>query len=478
MTDDGTLGPRSAGIAAPGLTVWAILRVFLPLSLSDVIMILSGPILTIGLARLAAPETSLAAYSVAQNVAILIESPIIMLLHASTALTRYRGLYRPLWRFMVAANLALTALYLAVAFTPLFDLVFRGVLGQPPAVVAAARPAFQLMLLWPAAIGWRRFYQGVLINRRQAGRVALAGLARLGSLALVTFLGVVLRAPGAALAGLALAVSVIAEAVAVTLFAWKGRPRGGGIGRPEGSGGRGESREDLGEGAEEATEPPPAWAPRTVRAIARWYRPLAMTQVLVWSVRPLINGGIARTVSPEVGLAAWPVAWSTVIMVANSVRAVQQLTLSLLSGEPEYRLLRRFVWAAGLVASAVMALLAFTPLGLGYMRWVLGLRGGLEEIALAALPALKVAVGYPLLVALQNWLQGLLIRSGRPRLVNAAAVVGGLVTVAVVYAGALIWRLPGAVLGAVALVTGLLAELGVLFVTVRRAEGLPWSSAH
>jgi len=461
MTDDGTLEPRSAGIAAPRLTVWAILRVFLPLSLSDVIMILSGPILTIGLARLAAPETSLAAYSVAQNVAILIESPIIMLLHASTALTRYRGLYRPLWRFMVTANLALTLLYLAVAFTPLYDLVFRGVLGQPPAVVAAARPAFQLMLLWPAAIGWRRFYQGVLINRRRSGSVALAGLARLGSLALVTYVGVVLRTPGAALAGFALVVSVIAEAVAVTLFAWRGGPRGGPGGR-----------------SEEGTEPPPPWAPRTVRAIARWYRPLAMTQVLVWSVRPLINGGIARTVSPEVGLAAWPVAWSTVIMVANSARAVQQLTLSLLGGELEYRLLRRFVWAAGLVASAVMTLLAFTPLGVGYMRWVLGLRGGLEEIALAALPALKVAVAYPLLVALQNWLQGLLIRSGRPRRVNAAAVVGGLVTVVVVYAGALIWRLPGAVLGAVSLLAGLGAELGMLYGSVRKGEERPWTTAR
>lgn len=424
------------------LTPKRLLRLFLPLSLSDVIMILSGPILTMGLARLANPETSLAAYSVTQNVAILLESPIIMLLHASTALTRYRGLFRPLRRFMVLANLAVTAAYLAIAFTPVYYVLFRDILGQPETVVSAARPAFQLMLLWPAAIGWRRFYQGVIINRRQTDRIALAGFARLGSLAVVTYAGVVLRAPGAVLAALALVVSVIVEAAAVTLFA-------------------------KASGEREATEEPPAWVPRTVRRIALWYWPLATTQILVWAVRPFINGGIARTVEPEIGLAAWPVAWATVMMVANSVRAVQQLTLSLLTGRQQYLVLRRFVWGVGLAASGILALLAFTPLGSGYMEWVLGLRGALEDVAQAALPALRLAVLYPLLLAEQNWLQGLLIRAGQPRWVNGAAVAGGVVTLVVVYLGALVWRLPGAPLGMLSLFGGILAEVGVLYAAAR-----------
>lgn len=440
----------------PGeLTALGALRLFLPLSFSDVIMILSGPILTMGLARLAAPEISLAAYSVTQNVAILLESPIIMLLHASTALTRYRGLHQPLHRFMVLANLVITALYLAVAFTPLFDWLFGGVLGQPAAVVEASRPAFRWMLLWPAAIGWRRFYQGVLINRRQSDHIALAGFARLASLALVTVVGVSLQAPGATLAGLALVTSVIVEAVAVTMFA--------------GSGERRRTRQQT-DGQSEPARPalePTGWVPRTVGQIARWYWPLAMTQVLVWSVRPFINGGIARTEDPHIGLAAWPVAWATATMVTNSVRAVQQLTLSQLTGRQQYLLLHRFTWAVGLIASAILALLAFTPLGTGYMEWVLGLRGALGDLARAALPALKLAVVFPLLVAQQNWLQGLLIQAGQPRWVNGAAVAGGLTTLGTVYLGALVWRLPGAPLGMLALISGVAAEVAVLSLASR-----------
>lgn len=436
MTTTGTGRRQGAG----ELTYGAILRLFLPLSLSDVIMVLAGPILTIGLTRLANPETHLAAYSVAENMAILLESPIIMLLHASNLLSRYPETYRPLRHFMIWANALLTALYALLAFTPAYDWIFRGVLGQPDAIADAARPAFQAMLLWPAAIGWRRYYQGVLIIHKRSSLVAYAGFARIGSLALVTILGVLGRAPGATVAGVALVVSVIVEAAAVT---WLARPI-------------------LRSGVADPAARAPEWAPRTVGQIARWYLPLAMTQILVNVVRPLINGGIARTVNPEVGLAAWPVAWTTIMMVANAVRMVQQVALTLLQDRRSYLMLRRFTLAAGLSASGVMVLLAATPLGLSYMEWVLGLKGGLASLADAALPALGWGVAFPLYTALQNWLQALLMKDGRTIVVNAGAVAGGAATMAAVYAGALIFRLPGAQLGIIALLCGAAVELTLL----------------
>ncbi len=272
--------------------------------------------------------------------------------------------------------------------------------------------------------------------------MAYAGFARIASLSLVTMLGVLGDFHGATVAGMALVTSVIVEAAAVT---WLSRPflKAG--------------------GAEQGEVEAPEWAPRDVWQIARWYWPLAMTQILVWVVRPLINGGIARTPDPELGLASWPIAWTTIGMVANSVRMVQQLALTLLKDRQSYLLLRRFVWMAGLAASLLMALLAFTPLGLGYMEWVLGLRGGLAAVALAAFPALQVGVIYPLMVAQQNWMQGLLVRDGRTKMVNAGALTGGTVTMAAVYAGALIWHLPGALLGVIALAAGGLVELLVLY---------------
>ncbi len=434
-----TTDARGRG-GAGALTYTTILRLFLPLSLSDVIMVLAGPILTIGLTKLAHPETSLAAYSVALNVAILLESPIIMLLHASNLLSRYRETYQPLRHFMLWANALLTVLYALLAFTPAYDVIFRTLLGQPDAIADAARPAFQALLLWPAAIGWRRFYQGILIQHKRSSVVAYAGFGRIGSLAAVTALGVAGNAHGATLAGVALVISVIVEAVAVT---WLARPV-------------------LKGGVTDPNAEVPDWAPRTIAQIARWYWPLAMTQILVTVVRPLINGGIARSVNPELGLAAWPVAWSTILMVANSVRMVQQVALTLLQDRRSYLMLRRFTLTVGVAACGIMALLAVTPLGRLYMEWVLGLKGGLSTVADAALPALGFGVLFPLYVALQNWLQALLMKDGRTLIVNAGAIVGGTVTLAAVYAGALIWRLPGAVLGIAALLCGAAVELLLL----------------
>lgn len=437
------------------LTYGAILRLFLPLSLSDVIMVIAGPILTIGLTKLANPETSLAAYSVAQNVAIFLESPIIMLLHASNLLSRYPETWRPLRHFMLWANAVLTVLYALLAFTPAYDWIFRGALGQPDAIADAARPAFQAMLLWPAAIGWRRYYQGLLIIHRRSSLVAYAGFARIGSLALVTLLGVLGRAHGATVAGVALVVSVIVEAAAVI---WLARPI-------------------LQSGVADPGARAPEWAPRTIGQIALWYWPLAMTQILVTVVRPLINGGIARSVDPELGLAAWPVAWSTILMVANAVRMVQQVALTLLQDRQSYLMLRRFTLAAGLIACGVMALLAGTPLGLGYMEWVLGLKGGLSSVAAAAMPALSLGVLFPLYTALQNWLQALLMKDGRTLMVNAGAIVGGAVTMVAVYAGALIWRLPGAQLGIASLLCGGAVEL-VWLTLASRPQRRAWLAAR
>jgi hypothetical protein len=202
-----------------------------------------------------------------------------------------------------------------------------------------------------------------------------------------------------------------------------------------------------------------------------------MTQILVTVVRPLINGGIARSVDPELGLAAWPVAWSTILMVANAVRMVQQVALTLLQDRQSYLMLRRFTLAAGLIACGVMALLAGTPLGLGYMEWVLGLKGGLASVAAAAMPALSLGVLFPLYTALQNWLQALLMKDGRTLMVNAGAIVGGAVTMVAVYAGALIWRLPGAQLGIASLLCGGAVEL-VWLTLASRPQRRAWLAAR
>lgn len=418
------------------LTMGELLRQFLPLSLSDLIMVLAGPIIIAGLARLPGQEIHLAAYGVAEAVAILVESPIIMLLHASSALARDPRAMQVLRRFMLWANLGLTAFFAVLAFSPLYDVVFRGWLGQPEAVADAARPAFQVMLLWPAAIGWRRYFQGILIARKRSARVGAASIFRLGSLALTVAAGVLLRWPGAIVGCLALAVSVIVEAAIVTWYARAEKPAG---------------------------EPLPH-LPHTMGAVAAWYAPLALTSILIWVSKPAVNGGLARATEAGLSLAAWPAIWTTAMLVANAIRMVQQIVITQASSPENYAVLRRFTWWAGGAASALMALIGLSPAGGQFLTQVTGLAPHLTAVSV---PALRLLIFFPLGIALQNHFQGLLIRSGRTRAVNLGALMGSAVLLITLLAGVRAGWL-GTVAGAAATIVGQAAEVAVLYYLTAR----------
>ena len=76
--------------AAVRLSVRTILAFWLPLAATWLMMSVEGPYLSAIVARLGEPVPNLAAFGVAFTLAWLAESPIIMLLTATTALARDR----------------------------------------------------------------------------------------------------------------------------------------------------------------------------------------------------------------------------------------------------------------------------------------------------------------------------------------------------------------------------------------------------
>ncbi|MBX5476167.1 MAG: hypothetical protein IRZ18_03475 [Clostridia bacterium] len=406
---------------------WAL---FIPLSISDMVMISSGPILAAGLSRLAHPEVSLAAYGVAESVAILFESPIIMLLHATTALARSRPAFDSIFRHMLVLDAVLTALTFAFGFVdPLYGLLFGTILGLPPDVAAAAHPAFQAMLLWPAAIGWRRVFQGALIRHRRTAPVAWASFGRLATLALVVALGVWRGADGALVAGVALGLSVIVEAALVTVFA-----------RPA----------IAGRWEEEPGRPlpwPEFWS---------LYWPLASTSILIFAGKPLLSSGLARTHDAAQALALWPVVWTSTLLLANGTRMVQQISITHVVDAESLKSVGRFAWSVAAAFAGSLLLVAWTPLAEVYLKSVVGLPPALVPAAGTTLRILSVL---PLAVSVENWLQAHLVRDGRTRPVNVGALlnVGGMV--APLFILARWWPRPGAELAALAVLAGYAVEL-------------------
>ncbi len=191
-----------------------IFRTWLPLAASWLLMGVELPLLSAVVARLADPEIHMAAYSgIVFPLALVIESPIIMLLTASTALSRNTRAYKKMWRMMTWMSAVLTLLHLAIAFTPLYDFVARTLIGAPEDIIEPGRIGLQIMTPWTWAIAHRRFNQGVLIRFGNSAAVGWGTAMRLVADVIVLAIGFALHeVAGIVVATAAVAAGVLAEA--------------------------------------------------------------------------------------------------------------------------------------------------------------------------------------------------------------------------------------------------------------------------
>jgi hypothetical protein len=104
---------------------------------------------------------------------------------------------------------------LIIVIPPIFYFLTEDLIGLPQRIAYLTHIATIILLPWAGAIGYRRFYQGILIRNNLTRRVAYGTVIRLITMtitALVIYL--YFDIPGAAVGATALSVAVIAEAVA------------------------------------------------------------------------------------------------------------------------------------------------------------------------------------------------------------------------------------------------------------------------
>src|SRR5512140_2162223 len=142
-----------------------VFRTWWPLAASWLLMAAELPAVSATVARLPDAEIHLAAFGgVVYQLALIIESPIIMLLPAATALCKDWASYRRIFNFMMITGALLTGLHILVAFTPLYSLVVVKMIGAPAEIIEPARLGLMIMLPWSWSIAFRRLNQGTLIR--------------------------------------------------------------------------------------------------------------------------------------------------------------------------------------------------------------------------------------------------------------------------------------------------------------------------
>ncbi len=368
----------------------AIFWVWFPLALSFTLMMLESPATNAVLARFAEPSIQIAGFGVALGLSLLIESPVIMLLATAIALVSGRESFYAVLRFVLALMGSLTLLTALIAFTPLYDIVALRVLGLPERVAQAGRVAMQVMLLWTAAIGWRRFLQGVLVRYGGARFVSWGTAIRLASIVMV---GVGLLwwngLPGAVVGACMVMAGVIVEAGVATLFALP------------------ILRERVLSHHEGVT-------PLTQRAIWKFHLPLAGTTLLTLLVHPITAAALARLPQPERAIASWQVVFGSLLALRSWGFALQEASVAVLQEGTAPRELLKFTHKVALGTTLALGLLAFTPLTELFTERLLALQA---ELSAPVAFGFQFCLLLPALTAYGSYLRGALIHAKRTSVV-------------------------------------------------------------
>lgn len=438
----------------PDRTPRAILIFWIPLALQWVMMALEGPFLAAVIARLADPAFNLAAYGVAFAFAILVESPVIMLMSASTALVEDRDSYLKLRRFALVLNLLATGLLLIMLIPAVYRVVMLQLVGLPEPVAELAYGALWLLLPWPAAIGYRRFLHGLLIRSGRTRRVAYGTGIRLLGMAATALLLAGTGIPGVWVGAAALSAGVVVEALVARGMAAE-VVRGllsGDASPPRGSASTGASGEDD--------------TPLDFPSIARFYYPLALTSLIGLSTQPLLTFFMGRSPFPVESLALFPVVMGLTFLFNALGLSFQEAAIALVGKRGEHAPeLARFATGLALFGLLAMSALTFTPLADVWFQRVAGLS---PELARLAVTPARVAVLLPALAVVLAFQRALLVQARHTRPITMATVleVAGIALLFPLLGWGMGW------MGVTAAFAALLAGriLGVSFLTVRASR--------
>ncbi len=272
----------------------SIFLFWLPLAATWLMMSVEGPFLAAVIARLADPRFNLAAHGVAFAFALLIEAPVIMIMSASTALAEDRLSFKRLRNFIYSLNGVVTAAQLLILIPAVFRFIMLDLVAIPEEVADLSYWALWILLPWPGAIGYRRFFQGILIRAGRTRLVAFGTVVRLTTMAstgLVLFF--FLRPPGAWVGAASLSMGVMAEALASRLMARGSVRRLLETPEPEGKGALAE------DGA--------PYEELTYGRIISFYYPLALTSMIALAAQPMMTFFMGRAAAPVESLAVFPV---------------------------------------------------------------------------------------------------------------------------------------------------------------------------
>ncbi|MBL7998933.1 MAG: hypothetical protein JNL32_09890 [Candidatus Kapabacteria bacterium] len=426
------------------LSTKRIFSFWYPLALTWAMMALEGPVLNAVVSRMAEQKANLAAYSTAVSLAMIIESPIIMILSATVALVKGRASYYALRRYMIMLMVLVTVIMLIVLIPPVFDVITLRILSVPQEIASLLYKGLLCLVLWSPSIGYRRFYQGLMIKKGKTRLVAIGTIFRMMTMAVSAYLFYSYSGyDGVVVGSLALNLGVVFEAVATRFMA-----------------------RDVVRDYENDTTPDEA---PSVSRINTFYIPLALTSIMGMAVNPMLIFFMGLFPFTIESLAVFQVIDSFVFQFRSPGFSYQETVLALLgAGNKHYEAIKRFGLLIMGMTVSLLAIVAFSPLlTYVYSKYPYGLSGELTSFAITPT---QILVLLPALSVLYSLQRGVLINSHRTKQVTLSTLFE---VASIAVSLGLIWGiapgLTGATAAAIAMIAGRIIANVYLWIESRKS---------
>jgi len=406
-------------------------------------MSVEGPYLSALIARLAKPEYNLAAYGIAFSLALIVEAPVIMMMSASIALVKDYQSFLQLRKFNYWLMAILSAVIIGFITPPVFYFITEDLISLPKEVSHLTHLAVMILIPWPAAIGFRRFYQGILIRNNLTRLVAYGTMIRLAAMTLTAFvLYKFTDVPGVVVGASALSTAVVCEAIASKLMTKKiiHKLKTSFV----------EDQNTL-----------------TLKEIINFYYPLALTSLLTLGVQPFVTFLIGQSKMPMESFAVMPVVTSFVFIFRGLGLSYQEVVVALIGDNMiEYNQLKKFALKLGSVLAIALMIIAFTPLSEIWFRDVSGLSESLTNFAKAPLMIMSF---FPALTVLISFQRAILVMAKETKQITYGTAIEFFGIIIALAIGIKYFSLVGAIAATISFVIGRTAVCAYLTVPSIRA---------
>ncbi len=421
------------------LTYKTILIFWFPLALTWLLMSVEGPFLASIIARMAEPKFNLAAYGVAFSFALIVEAPVIMLMSASTALVKDYHSFKKLRNFTYFLNGTITLFMLVLLIPAIFEFIAIDLIALPERVEEITYLAFIALLPWPAAIGYRRFYNGILIRNNLTKFITFGTAVRLTTMLTTTILLFAFaNLDGAVIASIALSLGVMLEAIISKYFAINILAK---IKKAHNE----NEREEL-----------------TYKEIVQFYYPLAITSILSLGVHPFVTFLIGQSRMSIESLAVLPVINSLVFVFRAVGLSFHEAFIALLGKNGEgYKPLRNFGFVVGSISTIFLFGITTTPFATIWFHNISGLSIELTELSI--IPAIIVSI-LPALTFLISVQRAVLVYVRNTSPLTTATIIEVVIIVIVLFIGITYFNLVGVMAATIAYIIGrLIANVYLTF---------------